>query len=180
MIVLWLLVFLAGTVVASAPYRAQLATFEGSAGQIMKNAGMVLLTYTLTNVALLCLFASMLGMLASRAVLTSDAEAPASPPDLTCPRNSALLRGFFVYLALIGGVLVLSEKFAEPTQGEYVRLAGLISLIAFMVNYQPAICGGLLNRAAKLVGQGKPSEDESEPAKPQEPTAPEGPVDGRK
>ena len=151
--ILWLVVFAAGTIVSSAPYRAQLATFEGDAQQIMKNAGMVLLTYTLTNVALLCLFASMLGMLGAKAILGPDAEAPNCPPERTCPTNSALLRGFFVYLTLIAGVLVLSERFAEPSQSEYVRLAGLVSLISFIVNYRPAVCARLLERAAAVIDQ---------------------------
>jgi len=150
---LWLVVFAAGTIVSSAPYRAQLATFEGDAQQIMKNAGMVLLTYTLTNVALLCLLASMLGMLSAKAILGPDLEAKTSPPDQTSPTSSALLRGFFVYLTLIGGVLVLSERFAEPSQSEYVRLAGLISLISFIVNYRPAVCARLLERAAAVIDQ---------------------------
>ena len=96
-----------------------------------------------------------LGALAARASLGTDGEGE-SGQDTTSPRNSALLRGFMVYLALIAGVLMFGDDPAAPTQKQYVRLAGFMSLVAFVINYRPSLFGKLLQRAGATL-EGKPA-----------------------
>jgi hypothetical protein len=157
---LWLALFLTGTLVDSSPHRARFASFEGGVGAVLGEGALVAVSYTLTNVALLCLLAGILGMLARKANLGADSKpgqaakhdaGPDSGEDWTAPGNSAVLRGFLVYLALIAGVLFLGDNPAQPTQIQYVRLAGLISLFGFVVNYRPALFGRLLQRAGSVI-----------------------------
>lgn len=58
--------------------------------------------------------------------------------DNSSPIMSGLLRGLFVYLFFISGLLLFDDKpFSSPGPGQYIRLAGFISLISFLVNYRP-------------------------------------------
>lgn len=153
-IVLWLSIFLVGTLVNSEPYRDRFATFEGGIVETIKTGLVVVITYTLTNVAFLCILAGVLGMLGTKAVLGSNAQASQEADrDTTSPKNSAIIRSFFVYLTVIAGVLILGNDPARTTQLQYVRLAGLMSLAGFVVNYKPAVFGELLQRAGGLLNQ---------------------------
>jgi hypothetical protein len=147
-IVLWMAVFLAGTLIDSSPFRTHFAAFEGGLGGTVLAGAVVGVTYTLTNVGILCLLASLLGCLGSSAGLGTDAESSAL--DETEPLCSAILRGFLVYLAVIAGVLMVGDSPAAPTQEKYVRLAGFISLVGFAVNYRPELFAGLLARLGKV------------------------------
>jgi hypothetical protein len=61
------------------------------------------------------------------------------------PYVSATLRGFFVYLFLLSGLLLLDDApFTTPTQGQYVRLSGFLSLFSFVVSYQPRLFNVLI------------------------------------
>ncbi len=154
---LWLAVLLVGTLVASEPFRMGFADFDRGVAAVIQDGLLVLITYTFTNVAILCVLAGVLGALGAKAILVSDKQGEkVAVPDTTSPRSSAVLRSFFVYLALIAGVLFLGENPAEPTQNHYVRLAGTISLAAFVVNYRPKIFGRVLERASRLFGDTKP------------------------
>lgn len=154
-IVVWLITFLFGTLVDSRPYREAFAVLAGGFVGTLKSGLVVIGTYTLTNVAILCMVAGVLGALAARASLGADGEGE-SAQDTTSPRNSALLRGFMVYLALIAGVLMFGDDPAAPTQKQYVRLAGFMSLVAFVINYRPSLFGKLLQRAGATL-EGKPA-----------------------
>lgn len=146
---LWLAIFLIGTLVSSAPYRSRFAAFEGGVVEVIKNGLLVVLAYTLTNVAFLCILSGLLGTLGVKAILGTKAQKD-SEKDTTSPKNSAVLRGFLVYLTLIAGVLIFGENPAEPTQIQYVKLAGLMSLAGFVMNYKPMIFGRLMERAGRL------------------------------
>lgn len=146
----WLVTFMFGTLVDSAPYRTQFAALAGGPGDVVRNGLVVIGAYTLTNVAILCLTASLLGAIGARASLSADAEIEAGQDD-TSPRNSALLRGFLVYLSLIAGVLIFGDDPAAPTQKQYVRLAGFTSLLAFVISYRPSLFGKLLQRVGTVV-----------------------------
>jgi hypothetical protein len=146
---LWLTVFLLGTLVNSAPYRERFAGLDGAFFGIVGDGVVVALTYTLSNVGLLCLLASLLGSIGASANLGVDADA-AAEQDTSAPRTSAILRGFLVYLSLLAGVLMFAETPAAPSQTQYVRLAGVTSLVSFAVNYRPALFATLFTRLSKL------------------------------
>jgi len=149
-IAVWLVTFLFGTLVDSRPYREAFAALAGGVGEVVANGLLVLGTYTLTNIAILCLLSSLLGALAARADLNTDDEAE-DAADTSSPRNSALLRGFLVYIALLAGVLILGDDPTAPTQTQYVRLAGFTSVFAFVLSYRPALFGTLLQRVGTVI-----------------------------
>jgi len=153
---LWMALFLVGTLVASAPYRASFATFEGGVAGSLRSGLVVLSAYTLSNVALLCMIASVLGAIGAKARLEPDVpQRREGEPDVTSPRTSAILRGFMVYLTLVSGVIVFAEAPSEPTQSQYVKMAGVLSLVAFIVSYRPALFAGLLDRGSTLLSEPK-------------------------
>jgi cell division protein FtsL len=99
----------------------------------------VLLMFLPVNLALVCSMAGILGIAGNIANLSDDRTSrPAQ--DNSNPYISAMLRGFFVYLFLISGLLLLdTNPFSNPTPGQYIRLAGFLSIFSFVVNYQPNI-----------------------------------------
>lgn len=150
----WVATFLLGTIVDSRPYRATLASLDGGIAGIVRTGSVVVFTYTLTNVAVLCLLAGLLGTLGTKVRLCSDSE-DTEGGDGSSPNSSALLRGFLVYLFVIAGLLFLGDDPIAPSQQQYVRLAGLVSLLGFIINYRPALFAKLLRRAGALVEGGQ-------------------------
>lgn len=56
------------------------------------------------------------------------------------------IQGFAIYLMLISGVfLVTNDPFGNVTAGQYVRLAGLVSLASFTCGHNPKMFISLLN-----------------------------------
>ncbi len=154
---MWLAVFLAGTLVDSGPFRDSFAAFDGGIAGMIRNGLLVAFTYTLTNVAILCSLAGVLGELGAKAVLGPDKQGgQTEQQDTSSPISSAVLRSFLVYLAVISGVLILGESPLKPTANHYVRLAGAISLVGFVVSYRPSAFGQLLEHAGGLFGDAKP------------------------
>jgi hypothetical protein len=52
------------------------------------------------------------------------------------PPISAAFRGFIVYLCVIAGLyIVLDNPFKDPSPNQYIRLAGTLSIMAFLVGY---------------------------------------------
>lgn len=155
----WLVMFGVGLLVASKVYRDQLLqSFH------WKVFFVSLLTYTPTNIAALCLLAAFCGGCASRLVLASAASVH-SPREsskstdghsevyMTESPVSSMLRGFVVYVAFLAGVYVgTNAPFADPTQEQYARAAGTVSLLAFVVGYDPTLFRQLLNVGSKLKG----------------------------
>src|SRR5205085_9784850 len=61
------------------------------------------------------------------------------------PYVAAFIRGFFAYLFLISGLLLLDDQpFTNPAAAQYVRLAGFLSLLSFVISYQPRLFNTLL------------------------------------
>ena len=123
-------------------------------GAYVKAWAVVLVWFLPLNLALLCALAGSLGAFGARANLQGDgADAPPGPSaDLSSPYVSALLRGFFVYLVMISGLLLLDDDpFGSPSPGQYIRLAGFLSLFSFVVSYNPGVFSGLLAWASTRV-----------------------------
>ncbi len=153
----WFFMFGLGIFVASKPYREQLLqAFEWKAFFVS------LLTYTPTNIAVLCELAAFGGGCASQLVITtasrfraddSQAKMDISDSEIYMQESpvSSMLRGFVVYISFLAGVYVgTNAPFAEPTQEQYARVAGTISLLAFVVGYDPTLFRQLLSLGAKL------------------------------
>jgi hypothetical protein len=148
----WVVMFSAGAVVSTASCRASFLTpSELSAIPAILCGLVVLLCYTPTSVAFLAAISGVLGALGRIARLSPQHTNPAND-DNTHPYLSGAVRGFFVYLATISGVLVVSDDpFTNPTAAQYLRIAGLVSLFSFMVSYNPGLFGRMLKRAGSLL-----------------------------
>jgi hypothetical protein len=111
----------------------------------------VLLYFLPLNLALVCAAAGALGAFGEKANL-QDEETPHNSHDDSNPYVSGLLRGFFVYLFMISGLLLLDDKpFSNPSPGQYIRLAGFLSLFSFIVNYQPYLFTSLIDGAFQRI-----------------------------
>jgi hypothetical protein len=128
----------------------------------------VLLCFLPLNLAWLCVASSTLGAFGNRANLSDD-EAQKHSRDNTSPYTSALLRGFFVYLFMTSGLLLLDDTpFSNPTPGQYIRLAGFLSLFSFVVSYHPRLFSALMISAFQRIQvrerghDGEPPRTESE------------------
>jgi hypothetical protein len=155
----WLLLFAAGIVVDTKPYRTAIsptaaalletdnqaaATSAATAAPVDSPskvaAWLVVVTCFLPlNLAWVCALASALGAFGNAANLADDGSTSRSR-DTSNPFLSAVLRGFFVYLFMMSGLLLLDEApFTHPTPEQYIRLGGFLSLFSFVVSYQPRL-----------------------------------------
>jgi hypothetical protein len=134
---------LPGLTINSAPYREALL-----AGDLQfHNILMTFIAYTLTNTAILCCLAGLLGAAAHR-LLNKETDKK------YYPIFSGIMRGFVVYLLLLAGVYAAtSDPFTTTTPEQYVRMAGTVSLLSFLVNYEPNLFQSLINLANKRTNE---------------------------
>lgn len=137
-VITWLALFMVGLTIDSAPYRDCIASGEIT----FSNMVAVFFTYTITNTALLCCLAGEIGAIVR---FFQHSQRPADPDLETTPPYrepyalvTGLLRGFLVYLLMLAGVYATtSNPFDLPTPEQYARMAGTVSLLAFLVSYEP-------------------------------------------
>ncbi len=161
-IVLWILIFLAGTIVNSFPYRSKIAskTPDTTFLNDFINWIIVLLVYTPTNVALLSILTGLLGALgrcATLHVISKQEETDEFPVDPINPYLSGIIRGFIVYLLIISGMIIVlqSPPISPQTPEQYARLASVVSVVSFIVSYNPKYFGKFLHRAAEAIKKKK-------------------------
>jgi hypothetical protein len=92
--------------------------------------------------------AGLLGALSRIAILHIRKEDEEElPSDTTDPLLSGIFRGMFVYLLVVSGVLIINEApFTNPSQIQYSRLAGFMSLLSFLLSYNPRRFKDLMSR----------------------------------
>jgi len=157
----WLVLFAAGLLIETGKYRRFLAP-ETYADEVRaaEEAGEPLsvyggnaasafcattVCYTPTNLIFLTLLAGLLGGCSSN-VVAGSASREDVPQDqrrrqMYLEENpwSAMIRGFLVYLCVIAGLyFVMDDPFKNPTPSQYLRLAGTLSVLAFVVGYDPS------------------------------------------
>jgi hypothetical protein len=145
---LWITFFLIGTLVDSTPYREGFAALSGDFLTLLGLGFAAAATYTLTNVGILCILSGLLGALGAKAILGPEAN---PYKDMTSPRSSAVLRSFLVYLALLSGILIFGSNPIDVTQARYVKTAGIVSVIGFIVSYRPSLFGSILARIGRVL-----------------------------
>lgn len=162
----WLLIFTLGLAVPSQPFRDRLLALGTTAGAnlglfgIVQDVVTVALVYTPTNLMLLCCVSSLVGCLARLATTRAQAEARRAPATAEKPRVaeepiaadlapaiSAVTWGFFIYLVVLSGTIVITgEPFKATSPESYLRVAGTTSLFAFAVGWRPEILTTLVRR----------------------------------
>ena len=149
----WAVLFAAGVIIDSSPYRNTLAS-TAPAPFLHKVLCWfaVITTFTLTNVALLSCLASVLGAAGHRLKVGLSEDTEVRKDNSTHPYAAAVIGGFFVYLTIVSGILVLVEKpYGSPSPEQYARLAGFISLLSFLMGYNPRMLSRFLARVAEMI-----------------------------
>jgi len=146
-VIVWFLLFGAGLLIDSAPYRTKISQGLFSATDIVAT----LCFYTPLNVALLTLVAGFAGGCLSRMTYShwipqGSEEASGIPTDTAAQRAlfmtespfASTMRSFLIYLGVLAGLYITTNgPFEKPTADQYVRFAGTISLLSFLVGYDP-------------------------------------------
>jgi hypothetical protein len=150
----WTLLFTAGIIVGTEPYRVKLSSPEQLPFALGLQYWLIVLTcYTITNVAMLCLLSAYLGTLGRRTRI-GGVEKNERGHDARAQYTSALMRGFFIYLALVSGLVILTGmSFSNPTQEMYVRLAGTASLISFLAGHNPTLFSRLRTHLDNFINE---------------------------
>ncbi len=148
----WTVLFAAGLIIDSGGYRAELTSGIGlTLRHKIYDWFVAISCYTLTNVLLLCAISSVIGEFGRRVRLGLTEEAEEIRPSGN-PFSAALARGFFIYLVAISGIMMLVENpFTATSPQQYVRLAGFISLLSFMMGYNPHMFGKFFARVSEVL-----------------------------
>lgn len=64
---------------------------------------------------------------------------------------SSMLRGMLVFFAFLAGVFITSSNaLTSPTAQAYTQAAGFVSMIAFIVGYDPTLFRTFINLTDKI------------------------------
>jgi len=124
---------------------------------------MSILTYTPTNIAMLSVIAAFAGGCASRMLIASvakktkldihDLESEKTDSQLYMAENpfGSMLRGLVVYFGYLAGVFIAnSTPFTNTTPEQYAQSAGIISLFAFVVGFDPTVFRSFISISGKI------------------------------
>jgi hypothetical protein len=138
-ILAWGVLVAVGVAIPTKPYIDLLSSPDGnpSVFALTKAMFVILTCYTFTNVAALCCLSAVVGAI-GRSARIDDVERNDPATDLRTLCLSAVIRGFFLFLAVLSGTLFVSEqKFDNISIEQYLKLAGLVSLLSFAIGYDP-------------------------------------------
>ena len=153
---LWITLFVAGS---SVPSDELMKLIRGADVSLVKRIGGLIgfvFTWTWSNIFWLCCTSSVLGEYGR------EAMSPGSGTNM----QSALIRGFFIFLAMATGQLVIvgtislppsllegavtSEDPSVVSPGQYFRIATFCSFLSFFVGFSPKIFTSLLKRVENM------------------------------
>jgi len=151
-IVAWIILAMAGVAVPTHPYIVMLETPGRIDGYHLFPVFCVLVAcYTFTNIALLCCLSAIVGAVGRTARI--DGARGVAETDFRTLCISAIIRGFFMYILILSGTLILADQeFDDISIQLYLQLAGLVSLLSFAVGYDPTLFGRFFNRVAGFSG----------------------------
>jgi len=155
---IWIIIFGMGILIDSSRYRKALAcSFDWNAFI------MSIMVYTPTNIFILCVAAALVGGCASKMVVSSATRLANQQREGATPvmddsaiymsENpfTSMLRGVVVFFAFLAGVFVAnSNLFFDPTPQGYTQAAGVVSLLSFVVGYDPTVFSSFLKIANKI------------------------------
>jgi hypothetical protein len=154
----WITMFSLGLLINSQVYRDSVLRNFNWADFIMS-----VLTYTPTNIALLCVIAAFSGGCASRMLIAGiskksgseihDPELEKTDSQMYMAENpfGSMMRGLVVYFAYLAGVFIAnSAPFAAPTPQQYAQSAGIVSLFSFVVGFDPTVFRSFISISGKI------------------------------
>jgi len=154
----WLTLFSLGLLVNSQVYRSGVLKQFNWIDFIMS-----VLTYTPTNIAMLSTISAFAGGCASRMLLASvskktnpapqDQETEKTDSQMYMAENpfGSMLRGLVVYFGYLAGVFIAnSAPFSNTSPEQYAQSAGIISLFAFVVGFDPTVFRSFISISGKI------------------------------
>jgi hypothetical protein len=147
-IILWTVTFSVGIVVPTGPFRAVLGNLYSSPVSVLEfvmAGSVVLVCSTFSNPAILACTAALIGSVAH--------EVTVRPQAANEVRNhlAAIFQGFFVYLGMMSGLMLLTtEAILNATQLQYVQIAAVMSIVAYLVGYDSTLFQKLVKRIGGL------------------------------
>jgi hypothetical protein len=154
----WIGMFSLGLLLNSQPYRDVILNHFD-----LINFFMSILTYTPTNIAMLSVIAAFSGGCASRLLVAgmdkkevSDTRNPQidkTDSHFYMKENpfSSMLRGLVVYFAFLTGVFIASPNpFGTTTPQQYAQTAGVVSLLSFIMGYDPTAFRSFISLSNKF------------------------------
>jgi hypothetical protein len=167
-VTLWIVFFSLGMLINSSIYTKPLLT-----GFNWHDFIMAVITFTPSNIAILCLVASFTGGCASLLVIQKVQKKLGLEQQTNLKRTnshiymsenpfSSMMRGILVFFAFLAGVVVSSSTvFVNPTQQTYTQAAGVVSMFAFLVGYDPSMFLAFINLTEKANSGEKTNSDDS-------------------
>ena len=156
----WITLFVAGSAVPSDNLlRRAIDTELALRIRLLNMLGFVV-TWTWSNILGLCCFASLVGEYGREAM---------SKRVFTPNPQAALVRGFFIFLAMAAGQLVIVGTISLPptltqdgvsadaphivSAAQYFRIATFCSFLGFFVGFSPRVYTSLLNKVERMAGE---------------------------
>ncbi len=147
----WVILTAAGVAVSTKPYIDLLSSASGKATLLeLAGAWFVMITcYTFTNIALLCCLSAVIGAI-GRSARVDDIQRDDPATDLRTLCITGMIRGFFMFVVILSGTLILSDqKYDDITIEQYLKLAGLVSLLSFAIGYDPHLFVAFFERVSQ-------------------------------
>jgi hypothetical protein len=124
---------------------------------------MAILTFMPSNIAILCLVSAFTGGCASLLVIRKAQKALGldeqsgnkSNSQIYMSENpfSSMMRGILVFFAFLAGVFITSSTaLTAPTAQSYTQAAGFVSMLAFLVGYDPTMFRNFISLTEKIKG----------------------------
>lgn len=159
-IAVWIIMFSVGMLIDSTPYRTTLST-----NFTLYKFIMTILAFTPTNIAILCIVSAFTGGCASLLVVskaekvldfTKQGDDNKTDSHIYMAENpfSSMLRGVLVFFAFLAGIFVTSSTaISSPTPQAYTQAAGVVSMLSFIVGYDPTLFKTLISIGEKVKGK---------------------------
>jgi hypothetical protein len=140
-VIAWVILVAAGVAVTTKPYIDLISQPTATRTFVQLATAWFLVTtcYTFTNAAFLSCLSAVIGAI-GRSARIADVERIDAATDLRSMCISAMIRGFFIFIVVLSGTLILSDqKYDNITIEQYLKLVGLLSLLSFTVGYDPSV-----------------------------------------
>lgn len=140
-LIAWTFVFAVGIVFPSTPIRDTLKDMGmiDSKAVLLAYLCAFLLTYTVSNVAILCCISAWLGELGRRTRIGGAVNGVAYRRG---DYMAAVTRGFLGYLTVLTGYVIIGSDvnvFVTPSPEQFIRLAAIASLAGFLIGFRPEL-----------------------------------------
>ena len=148
----WVILLAIGMFIPSQSYRDALVQAQPRFYDYAFAWFMALIGYTFTHLAVRSGLASLAG--AGARHVEAQLAGGERIANLRALYTSAVVRGFFVYLIALSGLMFLAEGLftnIAKSADVYIRLAGSMSVLSFMLGFNPEMFARFLERIARLL-----------------------------